>query len=60
MYTANNQVIIEDLYDDNTQPPDEDIIEYAEYIGINSKDVNFINFKLYKSKRFLNSDIWIK
>lgn len=40
MYTANNQVIIEDLYDDNTQPPDEDIIEYAEYIGINTKEVN--------------------
>lgn len=39
MFTANNQIIIEDLYDDTTQPPEEDIIEYAEYIGINPKEV---------------------
>lgn len=46
MYMANNQVVIEDLYDDNTQPPEEDIIEYAEYIGINTKEVHYLNLIL--------------
>lgn len=39
MYSVNNQLIIEDLYDDNAQPPEEDVVEYAEYIGINPKEV---------------------
>ena len=39
MYTANNQVIIEDLYDENIQPTEEDVIEYAQFIGIESKNV---------------------
>ena len=38
MYTANNQIILEDLFDENIQPAEEDVIEYAQFIGINPTD----------------------
>jgi hypothetical protein len=34
MFTANNQVIFEEIYDENIQPTEEEILEYAEFIGI--------------------------
>lgn len=39
MFTANNQVIIEDLYDENIQPTEEDVVEYAQFIGIDVNEV---------------------
>lgn len=39
MYTSNNQVIFEEIYDENIQPTEEEIIEYANFLGIDSNDV---------------------
>jgi hypothetical protein len=39
MYTANNQVILDELYDQNIQPDEDDVVEYAQFIGI---DVNTV------------------
>jgi hypothetical protein len=42
MFTANNQVILEETYDENFQPTEEEIIEYAEFIGIHPENVSRI------------------
>ena len=39
MYTSNNQVIFEEIYDENIQPTEEEIIEYAIFIGIEPNEV---------------------
>jgi hypothetical protein len=44
MYTSNNQVIFEEIYDENIQPTEEEIIEYANFLGIDAQDVNFLRF----------------
>lgn len=41
MFTANNQVILEETYDENFQPTEEEIIEYAEFIGLDPDNVGF-------------------
>jgi hypothetical protein len=41
MYTSNNQVIFEEIYDENIQPTEEEIIEYANFLGIDPRDVTF-------------------
>jgi centrosomal protein CEP164 len=38
MYTANNQVIFEEIYDENIQPTEDEIIEYANFLGIDLKE----------------------
>ncbi len=56
MYTSNNQVIFEEIYDENIQPTEEEIIEYANFLGIDTNDVS----------RFSNSQVkaiseqWVK
>jgi hypothetical protein len=40
MYTSNNQVIFEEIYDENIQPTEEEIIEYAIFIGIEPNEVS--------------------
>jgi hypothetical protein len=40
MYTANNQVILDELYDQNIQPDEDDVIEYAQFIGIDVQNVS--------------------
>lgn len=32
--TSNNQIILEETYDENFQPTEEEIVEYARFIGI--------------------------
>ena len=44
MYTSNNQVIFEEIYDENIQPTEEEIIEYANFLGIDAQDVTFLRF----------------
>ncbi len=39
MYTANNQVIFEEIYDENIQATEEEIAEYAIFLGIEPSDV---------------------
>lgn len=46
MYTSNNQVIFEEIYDENIQPTEEEIIEYANFLGIDAQDVN--EYKIFK------------
>jgi hypothetical protein len=46
MFTSNNQVIFEEIYDENIQPTEEEIIEYAIFIGIEPNEVNFLKFLL--------------
>jgi hypothetical protein len=41
MYTANNQVIFEEIYDETIQPTEEEIIEYANFLGIDQKEVSY-------------------
>lgn len=41
MYTANNQVIFEEIYDENIQPTEDEILEYANFLGIDQKEVFF-------------------
>lgn len=53
MYTSNNQVIFEEIYDENIQPTEEEIIEYANFLGIDAQDV--MNTKLEKDLK--NNDI---
>lgn len=38
---SNDQIIIE--YDENIQPTEEDIVEYAKYIGIDPDQVIILN-----------------
>ena len=39
MYTSNNQVIFEEIYDENIQATEEEIAEYAVFLGIEPDDV---------------------
>ena len=39
MYTSNNQVIFEEIYDENIQATEEEIAEYAIFLGIEPSDV---------------------
>ena len=41
MITANNQLILEENIDENFQPTEEEIIEYAEFIGIDPENVSY-------------------
>jgi hypothetical protein len=43
MFTSNNQIILEENIDEHFQPTEEEIIEYAEFIGIDTENV--IKFK---------------
>ena len=43
MYTSNNQVIFEEIYDENIQATEEEIAEYAIFLGIEPNDV-ILNF----------------
>ena len=40
MYTSNNQIIYEEIYDENYQPTEEELIEYANFLGIDPDDVS--------------------
>ena len=42
MFTSNNQVIFEEIYDENIQPTEEEINEYAVFIGIEPSEVIFL------------------
>jgi hypothetical protein len=51
MYTSNNQVIFEETYDETFQPTDEELNEYAEFIGINPPNViGFESLKVLLTK----------
>ena len=49
MYTANNQVIFEEIYDENIQATEEEIAEYAIFLGIEPSDVILKKFLLFYS-----------
>ncbi len=42
MYTSNNQVIFEENYDETFQPTDEELNEYAEFIGVDPLNVSVL------------------
>ena len=39
--TSNNQIILEETYDENCVPTEEEIIEYARFIGIDPDNVSY-------------------
>ena len=39
MTTSNNQIILDEIYDENVQPSEEEIVEYAVFIGIDPNEV---------------------
>jgi hypothetical protein len=39
MYNSNNQVIFDEIYDENIQPTEDEIAEYANFIGIDPDEV---------------------
>ena len=39
MITENNQVIFEEIYDENIQPTEDEILEYANFLGIDQNEV---------------------
>jgi hypothetical protein len=39
--TSNNQIVLEGTYDENCVPTEEDIFEYARYIGIDPDNVSY-------------------
>ena len=38
MYTTNNQKIYEEIYDENYQPTEEELLDYARFLGIDPDD----------------------
>jgi hypothetical protein len=42
MFNSNNQVIFDEIYDENIQPTDDEIAEYASFIGIDPEEVNHL------------------
>lgn len=46
MFTSNNQIILEENIDENFQPTEEEILEYAEFIGIDTENVFISSFRL--------------
>lgn len=44
MYTSNNQIIYEEIYDENYQPTEEELLEYAHFLGIDPDEVSLLDF----------------
>jgi hypothetical protein len=63
MFTTNNQVILDELYDENIQPDEDDVTEYAQFIGIDVSNEHELMWIARQGIYFLrkqNAHIYLK